>query len=58
MQELILKASLLTTEMIKEIIEKLQMDFRGGTDLVENVMLDELETRITSKEFVEFCEAL
>lgn len=47
-----------TTETIKEAIIKLNDDFQEGSDMAFHALLNELENRISEKEFCKFCDNL
>lgn len=47
-----------TIEQLKEMAKILMNDFQEGAGIVFNFTLDEIENRISEKEFVEFCDSL
>ena len=46
------------TETLKETAKKLMSDFRNGTSLSLDIVLDEIETRMSEDDFVKFCDEL
>jgi len=47
-----------TTDFVREVAEQLMNDYREGTDIALQSALDVLQTRMTEKEFSEFCDSL
>lgn len=58
MEKITARIAKLSTEMLKDMIRKLNNDFRDGADLVQSAALDALMSRIPEAEFVAFCGAL
>lgn len=58
MEKITARIAKLSTEMLKDMIRKLNNDFRDGADLVQSAALDALMSRIPEAEFVAFCDAL
>lgn len=46
------------TSMLKEIAEKLTNDFDDSSDLVYDMVLNELETRLSESDFIAYVEYL
>ena len=58
MNKLTSRIQTLSTEMLKDIAQKLNGDFRDGADEAQSAVLDELMARLPETDFVAFCEAM
>ena len=56
--EILDKVKTYSTSKLKEIIKLLFDDYRDRADDVMMYTLNELETRISEKEFINFCDKL
>ena len=52
------KVATLKTEMLTEMAQSLVDDMRNEADVVLNAVMNELEARMSEKDFVSFCETL
>ena len=52
------KVATLKTEMLTEMAQSLVDDMRNEADVVLNAVMNELEARMSEKDFVNFCETL
>lgn len=48
----------LAVAQLKEMAARLMSDYREGTDLVFQVVMGALETRLPEAEFLAFCDSL
>lgn len=48
----------ISTGQLKEMAQKLMTNYEDGAGVVFNLVLSELETRMSETEYVNFCESL
>jgi len=58
MEKIIAKASLATTEQVKEMLKTLASDLSKEATIVTSALLDVLANRVDEEEFCNFCEEL